>query len=100
MFVALDQVVDPAFAQQIGFGFLFGARLSICRSLVHPVDTIYPLLSACCLQLSLQLLLCALFLDFIDALLGSLALGKSLLLFIVDCCLVTPKRGMERLFQV
>jgi hypothetical protein len=45
--IAFDQIVDAALAQQVRLGFLFRARLSICRSLVHPVHAIYPLLPSC-----------------------------------------------------
>lgn len=97
---ALDEVVNPPLAQQIGLCLLRCTSLAIGRALVHPVDAIYPLGASRSLQLSLDLLLCALLLDLIDALLGAFALGESLLFFFVDGLLVPPQTGMERLFQV
>lgn len=98
--VAFDQVVDSSLSKEVRFHFLGCAGLAVGRPLVHPVNSIYPFLSSGGLELPLQLFLCALLLDFIDALLRPLALGQSLLLFIVNSCLVTPKRWVERLFQV
>lgn len=97
---ALYEVVNPPLAQQIGLCLLGCASLAIGRALVHPVDAINPLGASRSLQLSLDLLLCALLLDLIDALLGAFALGESLLFFFVDGLLVPSQTGMERLFQV
>jgi hypothetical protein len=98
--VSLDQIVDPPLAQQVRFCLFCRASLAIGRALVHPVDAIDPFGASRSLQLPLDLLLCALLLDFIDALLGAFALGEGLLLFVVDGLLVPPQTGMERLFQV
>lgn len=87
---SLDKVVDSPLAQEIRFGLFAGTNLTIGRALVHPVDPVYSLLAAGSLELPLQLLLCALFFDFIDALLGALALGEGLLFFLVDGLLISP----------
>lgn len=100
MLVALNQVVDSALSKQECFPLLGGTSLSVGRTLVHPVDSVDAFLSSSGFQLSLQLFLGALLFDFVDALLGALALGQGFLLFIVDGRLVAPKRRMERLFQV
>lgn len=98
--VALDEVVDAPLSQQICLCLFGGASLAIGRALVHPVDAIYPLLASRRLQLSLEVFLGALLLDFVDALLGAFALGESFLLFIVDGLLVSPQAGMEGFLQV
>jgi hypothetical protein len=100
VFCALDEVVDTSLAQQVCFCFFCRAGLSIVRALVHPVHAINALPASCSLELPLDLFLCALLLDFVDALLRSLALGEGLLFFVPDGLLVAPKRGMEGLFQV
>ncbi len=75
MLVAFDQVIDSSLSKQVCFHFLGRAGLAVGRPLVHPVDSVDSLLSARSLQLPLQLFLGALFFDFIDALLRTLALG-------------------------
>ena len=96
----LDQVVDASLAQEVALGLLRRAGLSIGRALVHPVDSVHALLPAGGFQLALELLLCALLLDLVEALLGALALGQGLLLFIVDRRLVALQPRVERLFEV
>lgn len=98
--VALDEIVDPPLAQQIGLCLFGCTSLAIRRALVHPVDAIYPLLASRRLQLPLEVFFGALLLDLIDALLGAFALGECLLFFVVDGLLVSPQTGMERLLQV
>jgi hypothetical protein len=100
MFRALDEVVDATLSQQVCFCFLRRTGLSVVGTLVHPVHAIDLLLAACGLELTLDFFLCALLFDLVEALLGSLAFGEGLLLFIPDSLLVAPQRGMERLFQV
>jgi hypothetical protein len=100
VFGALDEVIDAPLSQQVCFGFFCRAGLSIVGTLVHPVHAINALPASCSLELSLNLFLCALLLDFVDALLRPLALGEGLLFFVPDGLLVAPKRRMEGLFQV
>jgi len=68
--------------------------------LVHPVNAIDALSASSGLELSLNFFFRALFLDFVDALLCSLALGEGLVFFIPDGLLIAPQRGMEGLLQV
>jgi hypothetical protein len=100
VFGAFDQVVDAPLAQQVGFLAFSVASRAITRSRIHPVDAVYPLLPACCLQLTLEFLLGTLLFEFIDALLGALALGEGLLFLIVDGGLVASQSRMERLLQI
>lgn len=89
MFCAFDEVVDSSLPEEIGFCFFARTNLAICRALVHPIDSIYSLLATCFFELPLQLLLGALFFDFIDALLGALTLREGLLLLIPDGLLIS-----------
>lgn len=97
---ALDDVIYPPLAQQVGLHLLCRPGLAICRALIHPVDTIRSLFTSRSLELPLEVLLCALFLDFIDALLRAFALCESLLLLFVDGSLIALQSRMERLFEV
>jgi hypothetical protein len=67
VFCAFDEIVDASLAQKIRLSLFACADLAISRSLVHPVNSVYPLFAASLLELPLQLLLRALLLDFIDA---------------------------------
>lgn len=100
MFIALDQVVDPPLSQQICFCFFARASLTICRSLVHPFYTIDALPPSGSFELLLKFLLGPLFLDLIDSLLGTLALGEGFLFFVVDGLLIPSQAGMEGLFEI
>lgn len=100
MLRALDEIVDSSLSEKIRLGFLARTNLAIGGALVHPVDSIYSFLSTCGFKLPLQLFLCALLLDFVDSLLGALALGECLLLFIPDGLLISPQGGMEGLLEV
>lgn len=97
---ALDEIVDSSLSEKIRLSFLARANLAVGGALVHPVDSIDSLLSTRGFKLPLQLFLGALLLDFVDSLLGALALGECLLLFIPDGLLISPQGGMEGLLEV
>ncbi|KAI6762162.1 hypothetical protein HG531_002715 [Fusarium graminearum] len=100
MFGAFDEVIDASLSQQVCFGFFSGASLPVVGALIHPFYTVDFLFAACGFELALHFLLCALFFDLVEALLGSFSFGEGLLLLIPNGLLIAPKRGMEGLFQV
>jgi hypothetical protein len=72
---AREDGVDSSLSQKEPLQFFACPSLAITGPLVHPVHSVDALPSTCCLKFILQLLLCALFFDFLDARIGLLPLG-------------------------
>jgi len=91
---ALNEVVDPSLAEQIRLLLFCCAAASVARATVHPVDAVDSFAVASSLELVLDFLLGAFFLELANSLLGAFPLFEGLLFLVVDTSLILHQARM------